>query len=39
MLRFHDLRHSYASFLARAGVTINTVRELLGHPSTEMTLR
>lgn len=38
-LRFHDLRHTFASRLVAKGVDIETLKELLGHHSIKMTQR
>ncbi|MGH3605066.1 MAG: tyrosine-type recombinase/integrase [Pseudonocardiaceae bacterium] len=37
-LRFHDLRHSYATWLVSAGVPINDVSAVMGHEQTSTTL-
>lgn len=37
-LRFHDLRHSYATWLVSDGVPINDVAAVLGHEQTSTTL-
>ena len=38
-LRWHDLRHEYASRLAERGVALSKVRDLLGHASITTTER
>lgn len=37
--RFHDLRHTHASLLLAAGVSINVVSARLGHANIEITLK
>ena len=38
-IRFHDLRHSYASFLAQSGADLKHIGTAMGHSSTQMTNR
>ncbi len=38
-ITFHSLRHTFASWLALRGETIQTIGELLGHKSLAMTMR
>lgn len=37
--RFHDCRHSFASYLRQRGVDLHTISKLLGHKDTRMTQR
>jgi len=37
--RFHDLRHTFASYLTMAGVNLRTVQTLLGHKDLRMAMR
>jgi integrase len=38
-IRFHDLRHLHASYLARAGVPMKTAQERLGHSTPGFTMQ
>jgi len=38
-VHFHDLRHTWASWLAQAGVPLYTIGEILGHTQTQTTKR
>jgi integrase len=38
-LHFHDLRHTYASYLAMSGASLREVAELLGHANIQMSMR
>lgn len=37
--RFHDLRHTYASYLAMSGASLRVIADLLGHAKIQMTMR
>jgi Site-specific recombinase XerD len=37
--RFHDLRHTAASYLAMSGATIAEIAEILGHKTLQMVKR
>jgi integrase len=36
---FHDLRHTFASYMAMSGATLREIAEVLGHVNMQMTLR
>jgi site-specific recombinase XerD len=38
-LRFHDVRHTFATRLVHSGIDLATVSKLLGHSTIHMTMR
>jgi site-specific recombinase XerD len=38
-IRWHDLRHTFASHMVMAGVSIPKLQQLLGHATIQMTMR
>lgn len=38
-IRFHDLRHCHASYMAKIGVPIKVIQERLGHSSAAFTMQ
>ena len=38
MMRFHDLRHNYATYMLRHGIDVKTISTVLGHSSVKITL-
>ena len=38
-IRWHDLRHTCASWMVQAGIPLYTVAQMLGHSSTAVTQR
>ena len=38
-MRFHDLRHTAATYMVRGGIDLVTVKELLGHSRIDVTMR
>ena len=38
-LKFHNLRHTYATILAESGISPRYVQEMLGHSKLEFTLQ
>lgn len=38
-LRFHDLRHTAASYMAQSGATLNDIAAMLGHRTLSMVMR
>ena len=37
-MRFHDLRHNYATYMYRHGVNVKTISTVLGHSSVKITM-
>ena len=38
-ITFHTLRHTFCSHLVMSGTDLNTVRDLMGHKSLDVTMR